>query len=46
MMAGWTEDLVCKEASLAGVGRRYSDVVYWGRYGREDMGGGCLVGEK
>ena len=48
-MAGWTVDLVCQEAGITGVGRRYSDIVYWGRDGREireDMSEGCLVGEK
>jgi hypothetical protein len=43
VIAGWVVDLVGQEAGLAGVGRRYSDIVYWGR---EDMSGGCLVGEE
>ena len=46
-MDGCDVNRVCQEAGLAGVGwRGYSDIVYWGRDIREDMGGRCLVGEK
>ena len=45
-MADWVVDLVCQEAGLPGVGRRYSDIVFGGREIREDMGRRCLVGEK